>query len=115
METLGVIAGLLTSGSLLPQLHKMAKTKSTSDISQTMLLVSLLGHILWVVHGAVGDDIPLTTFASVNFVLNSIAMIIKYKYDREDCKARFTTFKHREEPAGPPLDSLGVATNDMVN
>jgi MtN3 and saliva related transmembrane protein len=47
IDTIGYVAGLLTTICLIPQLMKIIITKSTNDISLSTFIVLLLGQILW--------------------------------------------------------------------
>jgi MtN3 and saliva related transmembrane protein len=49
--TVGLLAGLLTTGCWLPQLLRSWRTRSTGDISWTYLAVLTAGVGLWFVYG----------------------------------------------------------------
>jgi MtN3 and saliva related transmembrane protein len=49
--TVGLLAGLLTTGCWLPQLLRSWRTRSTADISWTYLTVLTAGVGLWFVYG----------------------------------------------------------------
>ena len=51
IQIVGLIAGLCTAVSLLPQIVKIVKEKKAQDISVAYLLVLLLGLVLWIVYG----------------------------------------------------------------
>ena len=54
---IGLVAGCLTTISFLPQAIKTWRSKSAKDISLAMFLCFCLGVILWIVYGALIQDI----------------------------------------------------------
>jgi len=56
---LGMVAGILTAFSLVPQLIKMVKEKKYDTVSPVMLLVLLVGQSLWLLYGVFRDDWPI--------------------------------------------------------
>lgn len=64
----GIIAGLITSSSFIPQIYKGFKTRSLEDLSYYMLFFLLIGMSLWLVYG-----IHLMDFAII--LANIIALI----------------------------------------
>lgn len=51
VEIVGGLAALTSSISLIPQITKVFKTKSTEDLSYGMLVNFLLTSLLWVWYG----------------------------------------------------------------
>ncbi|MBC8278521.1 MAG: SemiSWEET transporter [FCB group bacterium] len=80
-DTIGLIAGFLTSTGFLPQFLKALKTKSTSDISAPMLLILAAGIILWLVYGLLVSAFPviIANVLSLTFVTAILILKIKYK------------------------------------
>lgn len=58
-NTIGVVAGILTSGAMIPQLVKVLREKNVEDISATMLGVLILGLSLWVWYGILKEEWPI--------------------------------------------------------
>ncbi|WP_312994068.1 SemiSWEET transporter [Chryseobacterium flavum] len=58
-NVLGIIAGVLTSISMIPQLVKVIREKNVEDISLLMLLVLICGLSLWVWYGFIKDELPI--------------------------------------------------------
>ena len=81
-QTLGIIAGIFTATSLLPQLIKILKEKKADDISVPMLLILLTGLSLWVWYGFKKDDLPIIITNIYSLALNIGVIILKFKYKR---------------------------------
>lgn len=74
---LGIIAGILTSASMIPQLVKVLQEKNVEDISWLMLLILIFGLSLWVWYGFIKDEIPIILSNSFAVLLN-ITLLICY-------------------------------------
>jgi MtN3 and saliva related transmembrane protein len=79
-QWLGIIAGLLTSISMLPQLIKIIKEKKAKEVSLLMLGVLTTGNTLWAVYGFMRDDWPIIITNGISIVLNSITAFYRIKY-----------------------------------
>ena len=79
-DTIGLIAGFLTSTGFLPQLLKALKTKSTKDISAPMLLILAAGVILWIVYGVMVSALPVIIANVLSLTFISSILILKVKY-----------------------------------
>lgn len=80
---LGIIAGILTSIAMLPQLIKVIRQKNADDLSWAMLLVLISGLSLWVWYGFIKNELPIilsNAFAVlVNITLLTFCIIYKKK------------------------------------
>ena len=65
---IGLIAALFTTVSLLPQLIKVYKTKSTKDISTGMFTLFCGGVFLWFIYGVFVNDFPIIIANSLAFI-----------------------------------------------
>lgn len=74
---LGIIAGVLTSISMIPQLVKVVREKNVEDISLLMLLILISGLSLWVWYGFVKDELPII-LSNLFAVLVNICLLICY-------------------------------------
>ncbi|WP_147205013.1 SemiSWEET family sugar transporter [Segetibacter aerophilus] len=77
---IGIVAGIFTSASLLPQLVKIIKEKKVEDLSMTMFFSLLIGIILWVVYGILREDWPIIVTNSFSVLLNLFILVLKFKY-----------------------------------
>jgi MtN3 and saliva related transmembrane protein len=69
-QLIGIIAGICTGVSLLPQLIKIIKDKKADDISWVMLFVLLAGLAGWVWYGILKEDYPIIITNSFSFLVN---------------------------------------------
>jgi MtN3 and saliva related transmembrane protein len=76
----GIIAGILTSVSLLPQLVKIIREKKAQNISYLMLIVLLAGLGCWVWYGILRDDLPIMITNSFSFLINSLVIFFTIRY-----------------------------------
>jgi MtN3 and saliva related transmembrane protein len=77
---IGLIAALFTTVSLLPQLIKVYKTKSTKDISTGMFTLFGCGVLLWFVYGIFVNDLPIIVANSLAFIQAVVILFFKAKY-----------------------------------
>lgn len=76
----GIIAGLLTTISFLPQVIKTWKTKKTQDLSLSTFVLQDMAGILWVTYGIVIKELPLILWNAISAVLVLIIVIFKLRY-----------------------------------
>jgi MtN3 and saliva related transmembrane protein len=78
-EAMGILAGVLTSTSILPQVIKKVREKKADDISMVMLIILLCGIVdrLWNYEKRPPHHFTNSFSFLINIVL--IALRIKYK------------------------------------
>lgn len=79
-QTIGFIAGILTTVAVLPQLIKSWKTKKVMDISPFMFAFLLGGVGMWVVYGILKMDYPIIITNGISFLLNLSMLLIMLRY-----------------------------------
>ena len=80
---LGYIAGILVVVSLLPQVIKSWKTKSTKDISLERYVIYIIGLILWIAYAVIIKNGPVAMMNSIGLVLATTILYLKLKYGKE--------------------------------
>jgi MtN3 and saliva related transmembrane protein len=80
---IGIIAGICTAVSLLPQLFKIIKEKKAENISYFMLFILLSGLALWVWYGLLKNDYPLIITNSFSFLVNILVILYTIKYKKK--------------------------------
>jgi MtN3 and saliva related transmembrane protein len=77
---IGSAAASLTVIAFFPQLLKVAKTRSTRDISLGMFSIFCVGVFLWFTYGIFKNDLPVTIANLLTFVQAVIILAFKVKY-----------------------------------
>jgi MtN3 and saliva related transmembrane protein len=66
---IGFVAAACTTGCYLPQLYKSWKTRSTGDLSLTMIAALATGTGLWLIYGVMRSDVVLAVANVVSMTL----------------------------------------------
>ena len=77
---LGLLAGILTTISVLPQVIKSWKTKKTNDLSLSMYLILTTGVTLWIIYGLITKDLPVLLANSATLILLLFVIFLKRRY-----------------------------------
>ncbi len=77
---IGLVAAVLTTTSLVPQLIKSWRMKETRDISLLMFLIMGAGVFLWMVYGFLIHNLLLIAANGVSFTFDLIIIYFKIKY-----------------------------------
>ena len=80
INILGYVAGSLVTLSLLPQVIKSWKTKSTKDISLARYVVYITGLILWVAYAVLIQNGPVALMNGIGLVLATSILFLKLKH-----------------------------------
>lgn len=97
-EIVGLVAGICTSISLLPQLFKLVKHKKAEDISLFYLILLFIGLGLWIWYGILRDDIPILVTNGLSLVINGIVIVLGIRYKRAHKE------KRESETEGTPVE-----------
>lgn len=79
-DIFGLTAATLTTGSFIPQLYKIVKTKSTKDISVGMFAMFLAGVICWEIYGIMIKSLPVIVANIASMIMNITIILYKIKY-----------------------------------
>lgn len=79
-ETIGLVAGTLTTMSFVPQVFKIWSTKSARDLSWGMVAVFCAGTFLWLVYGLMLGAVSIIVANAVTFVLSLAICVMKTRY-----------------------------------
>ena len=71
----GLVAGCMSSWSLVPQLLKCWREGLTEAVSKRMFAARAFGLVLWGIYGYFAGSLPVVIFSSINLVL-SIAILV---------------------------------------
>lgn len=79
---IGITAATLTMFSFIPQIIKVAKTKSARDVSLLTLLQLSTGVCLWIVYGVYRKDAIIITANGITLVSLIILLLLYVRYGR---------------------------------
>lgn len=79
-NTLGLIAGTLTTAAFVPQVVKTWRTRSTHDISLGMFSLFSSGLVLWLVYGAMIGSLPIVVSNIITLALALTILFFKLRY-----------------------------------
>lgn len=77
---IGLIAAVFSTISLMPQLIRVKRTKSTKDISTGMFSLICGGQLLWFLYGWFVHDWPLIGSNTIAFLQAVTILGFKMKY-----------------------------------
>ena len=80
VEFIGFLAGILVAISILPQVIKSWKTRSTKDVAISWSIINLIGQILWIVYWIYIGSISLVIMSSTTLVMNIFMVSLKLKF-----------------------------------
>ena len=82
---IGFLAGGLTTLSFLPQVVKTARSRSARDLSESMLLVFLIGLVLWTIYGLQVGSAPIIAANVITMGLVGAILVMKVKFRDREC------------------------------
>jgi MtN3 and saliva related transmembrane protein len=82
LETLGYIAGILTTVAFVPQVMQIYRTKSAKDVSLAMFLLFTVGVALWLAYGIMTHSFPVVVANTVTLMLSFVILYFKWKYSK---------------------------------
>ena len=84
---LGFVAGGLTTLAFVPQVIKIWRSKSASDISWGMFLIFSAGVAFWLAYGIALDELPLIIANAVTLALALLILFLKWLYQNPAIKS----------------------------
>lgn len=79
-NTIGLLAGTLTTISLVPQVVKIWKTKHARDLSLGMFAIFSSGVLLWLLYGIEIGATPIIVANAVTLGLSLTILAFKIRY-----------------------------------
>jgi len=80
IDTLGFVAGALTTSAFLPQVLKSWQTRDLSGISLRMYSLFTAGVALWLVYGIALANRPIILWNLVTLVLAGVVLTLKLRH-----------------------------------
>ena len=79
-NAVGLLAGCLTTAAFFPQVLKIWKTRSATDISLGMFVLFSTGVLLWIVYGFSIGSVPVVLANSITLVLSLAIVVFKIRF-----------------------------------
>ena len=76
----GVVAAMLSTVALLPQVIRVWKTKSVKDISMGMFTIMTTAQVTWLTYGVLSGETPIIASNSVVLIQTMAMLRFKTKY-----------------------------------
>jgi MtN3 and saliva related transmembrane protein len=80
IESIGIIAAILTTIGFVPQVYKTLKTKDVNSISLSMYVVLFVGIIFWLAYGILIDRFAIKIANTVSAVFIGTMIVLKIVY-----------------------------------
>lgn len=77
---LGIIAGAMTTGSIVPQVLKIVQSKSAKDVSTLFFMIMAAGMLLWLVYGLMRQDFVIVLWNALSLSLTLVILSLKKVY-----------------------------------
>ena len=78
LDTIVIVANILSFVYNLPQIYQTIKTKKADDISGLFLIIRLVSSIMWIIYTTIRYDLQVLISWLITF--SSSAIIIYYKF-----------------------------------
>ena len=79
----GFSAAFLTTAAYVPQVIRTFRTRSGSDLSLATFIILTAGLVLWVIYGALVENVPILFANSVTLLLSVAILYGKARYRLE--------------------------------
>lgn len=80
INTFGVIAGLCSMASFVPQIMKIVKERDASSVSLRMYAVTTAGFICWTTYGVLSGSWPVALANAVCLALVIVILILRLRF-----------------------------------
>ena len=79
---IGLVAGFMSTSSLVPQVMKCWREGLTEAVSKRMFATRAFGLVLWCVYGFFAGSLPVVIFSSLNLVLSITILTLTIRNSR---------------------------------
>ena len=80
INSFGVIAGLCSMASFVPQIMKIMKERDASSVSLRMYAVTTVGFVCWTTYGVLSGSWPVMLANAVCLVLVVVILILRLRF-----------------------------------
>jgi len=82
IESVGIIAAILTTSSFVPQVYKTWKSKNVDGISLTMFLALFIGILFWLIYGILIGSFSIILANIVSGLLVGALVVFRIIYKK---------------------------------
>lgn len=82
VDFIGYLAGFLAMISFLPQVIKTIRTRSVDDISISMLMLTLVTNILYLIYGVALNLTPVVVMLTIMTVIVIVQIIFTMRFKK---------------------------------
>ncbi|HET9231952.1 MAG TPA: SemiSWEET transporter [Vitreimonas sp.] len=83
VNTIGVIAGVCSMTSFIPQIVKILRERSAAAVSLHMYAVTIVGFICWTTFGVLTNSWPITLANAVCLALVTTILVLRLRFGGE--------------------------------
>ncbi|MGE0597426.1 MAG: SemiSWEET family sugar transporter [Hyphomonadaceae bacterium] len=80
VNAFGVVAGLCSMASFVPQILKIVRERDASGVSLRMYAVTIVGFACWTAYGALSGSWPVTAANAVCLVLVTTILVLRLRF-----------------------------------
>lgn len=77
---IGLIASIISSGTMIPQLIKIVKEKDSKGLSKITLAIIITGLSVWIYYGVLKDDWIIIGSNIAAVLINVVTLWLTFKY-----------------------------------
>ncbi|MDR3606404.1 MAG: SemiSWEET transporter [Oligoflexia bacterium] len=88
VSAIGLLAGLLTTISFVPQVLRIWRTRSARDVSGLMFVIFSCGVFFWLMYGVLLNAWPIIITNGLTLTLSVLVLVLKAKYSIRDRRAK---------------------------
>ncbi len=85
---IGLVAGFLTTISIIPQIIKIHRSRSAADISLGMYIVYSFGVLAWLLYGIIIENFPLVLWNGMGLILACTVLVMKINFSRSKIEVK---------------------------
>tara|TARA_B110000003_G_scaffold103951_1_gene106094 strand:+ start:2878 stop:3159 length:282 start_codon:yes stop_codon:yes gene_type:complete len=79
---IGLFASIFGLTSSLPQIYKIIKTKSSTDLSYGTIIISLTNQIFWLIYAVYLQNTIYIINGSGHLIIEGTVLLLKAHYDK---------------------------------
>ncbi|MDZ3837710.1 MAG: SemiSWEET transporter [Rhodospirillales bacterium] len=83
----GLVAGLCSTSSFVPQVLKAWREGDTEAISKRMYIVTVSAFTLWIAYGVMIESWPIIVFNIASLLLSGGILVLKLRHSRRAAAA----------------------------